>query len=68
MTTTIEDNHLVIRIPVNTVNPPRSSSGKTRLIATTHGGVKTDLHVLGERVSVSVNAYIGATSSPASQA
>jgi len=52
----IIDNELVIKIPLTT--PVPSASGKTLLVATTHGNLKTDLQVHGKPLTVAVNAYI----------
>ena len=40
--------------------PTPSASGKTMVIATTHGNVPTDLQIDGKPVIVGVNAYIRA--------
>lgn len=60
MKVTLENGEIVIRIPANTTDPKLSSSGKTRLIATSNGSVKTDVTVLGKQVTVGVNCYIKA--------
>lgn len=57
MKVTIENNELVIRIPVE--RPPRpSKSGKTLIVATSSGNVTTDVTVEGKQVVVGLNAYI----------
>jgi hypothetical protein len=57
MKVTIENNELVIRIPVE--NPPRpSASGKTLIVATSSGNQTTDAIVNGQSVVVGLNAYI----------
>lgn len=56
MLATIEKNELVIRIPLTPGVP--SASGKTRIVASTRGNVKTALVVEGKTLTVSVNAYI----------
>lgn len=53
----IENNELVIRIPLE--KPELSSSGKTLIVASTGGNVQTDVEVNGKPVFVGVNAYIG---------
>ncbi len=58
MKVAIENNELVIRIPANLKNPPASSSGKTKLIASETS--KSEVNVLGKQVTVAVNAYIKA--------
>ncbi len=57
MKVTIEDGHLVIRLPMNPTPTP-SASGKTLLVASTHGNVATSATVNDKPVIVSVNAYI----------
>ena len=52
----IENGQLVIRIPLQT--PTLSASGKTKVVATTHGNKETDVLVDGKKVTVGVNAYI----------
>lgn len=53
---TIEGNELVIRVPLQAPTP--SSSGKTLVVASTRGNVKTDATVNGQQVVVGVNAYV----------
>jgi hypothetical protein len=56
MQTTIDNNHLVIRIPLE---PPRpSASGKTLMVASTRGNVETDCLLNGQPIKVGLNAYI----------
>jgi hypothetical protein len=57
LTATIEGEFLVIRVPLNPT-PTRSSSGKTLVVASTHGNKQTDLEIDGKPVIVGVNAYI----------
>jgi hypothetical protein len=52
----IENKNLVITIPLQT--PSESKSGKTLLVATTHGAVATAVTVNDKPVIVSLNAYI----------
>lgn len=53
----IKNKHLVITLPL--IDPPRSSkSGKTLLVASTGGFVKSTAKVAGSDVSVAVNATI----------
>ena len=52
------NNNLVIRIPMQTPTP--SSTGKTLVVATTRGNVKTDLTINGKPVTIGLNAYISA--------
>lgn len=53
----IKGKDLVITIPLN-AKPEASSTGKTLLIASTHGAMKSSLKVSGEEVSINLNAYI----------
>ena len=57
VTATIEGDELVIRLPLNKVPSP-SASGKTLVVASSHGNQKTDAEVNGQNVVVGVNAYI----------
>lgn len=52
----IEKNELVIRIPMQ--KPTPSSSGKTLVIASTRGNMKTTVTVDGKPVTIGLNAYI----------
>lgn len=52
----IEGETLVIRIPMQ--KPTRSGSGKTLVVASSHGNIKTDILVEGRPLTVGVNAYI----------
>jgi hypothetical protein len=56
MTATIKDNVLTIAIDMQ---PPRpSASGKTLVVATTHGNMVTTAQVNGKPVTIGLNAYI----------
>lgn len=57
LTATIEDGCLVIRVPMNP-SPVRSATGKTLVVASTHGNKQTELEVDGKPVIVGVNAYV----------
>jgi hypothetical protein len=57
LTAKIEGNELVIRLPLNG-NPTPSSSGKTLVVASSHGNKRTEARVNGQQVIVGVNAYI----------
>lgn len=57
MQATIENGELVIRLPLNKT-PVVSTSGKSLVIASTHGNQKTDAVINGQPVIVGVNAYI----------
>jgi len=52
----IENGKLIISIDMQTPTP--SASGKTLVIATTHGNVKTDCVIDGKPVVIGLNAYI----------
>ena len=57
MKVTIDKNELVIRIPLQ--KPTPSASGKTLVIATSHGNQKTDCELKGHgHVTVGINAYV----------
>jgi hypothetical protein len=58
MKATIENGELVIRVPV--ANPPQpSKSGKTLVVASSHGNKPTAATVGGKPVIVGFNAYVG---------
>ena len=52
----IKNGNLIIEIPMGT--PAPSASGKTLLVASTHGNQTSQAVVDGKPVVVSVNAYI----------
>jgi hypothetical protein len=54
---TIEGNELVIRLPLNK-SPVPSSSGKTLVVASTHGNRTTEAVINGQPIILGVNAYI----------
>lgn len=56
MKVNIEGNELVIRIPMQ--EPAPSSSGKTLVVASSHGNKVTDAKVNGKPITVGLNAYI----------
>ena len=57
MTARIVGNKLVIEIPLNPAPVP-SSSGKTLVIASTHGNKTTEAQLNGKNVVIGLNAYI----------
>ncbi len=57
LTASIEDGYLVIRVPLNPT-PIRSSTGKSLVVASTHGNKQTDLEIDGKPVILGLNAYI----------
>jgi outer membrane lipoprotein SlyB len=52
----IEDGKLIIVIELQ--DPTPSASGKTLVVATTHGNVKTECVIEGKPVVIGLNAYI----------
>jgi len=52
----IENGKLVISIDMQ--EPTPSASGKTLVVATTHGNIKTDCVIDGKPVVIGLNAYI----------
>jgi hypothetical protein len=58
MKTEIKDGNLVITIPMQ--QPTPSASGKTLVVASTRGNVKTGVMVQGKEITIGLNAYIPA--------
>ncbi len=56
MNAEIKGNNLVITIPMQ--EPTPSASGKTLVVATTHGNTVTNATVKGKPVTIGLNAYI----------
>jgi hypothetical protein len=56
MTVEIRDNKLCIEIDLE--KPTPSSSGKTLVVASTHGNAVTDVMIDGKPVTIGLNAYI----------
>jgi hypothetical protein len=52
----IENGKLIISIDLQ--EPTPSASGKTLVVATTHGNVATECVVNGKNVVIGLNAYI----------
>lgn len=52
----IEDGKLIITIEMQ--KPTPSASGKTLVVATTHGNMQTECLVEGKNLVIGVNAYI----------
>jgi len=52
----IKENKLCIEIDLE--KPTKSSSGKTLVVASTHGNVVTNVEVGGKPVTIGLNAYI----------
>ena len=57
LTATIEGEFLVIKLPMNPA-PVRSATGKTLVVASSHGNKETEVQVQGQPVFVGLNAYI----------
>jgi hypothetical protein len=57
MTAKIVGNKLVIEIPLNPT-PVLSATGKTLVVASTHGNKVTEAQVNGKNVVIGLNAYI----------
>jgi len=57
LTAAIEGEFLVIRVPMN-ARPIPSSTGKSLVVASSHGNKQTEVEVQGKPVIVGVNAYI----------
>ena len=53
----LKNNKLVITIDVN-AKPTPSASGKTLVVATSHGNQQTTVTIDGKLLIVGVNAYI----------
>jgi hypothetical protein len=58
VTARIEGDKLIIELPINTTDPPPSASGKTLVVASTHGNMTTEVMVKGKPLVIGVNAYI----------
>jgi hypothetical protein len=54
---TAKDGMLVIRIPLNSVPTP-SASGKTLVVASTHGNLTTAAIIDGKPIILGLNAYV----------
>jgi hypothetical protein len=57
MKVTVENGELVIRIEMAT-NPAPSASGKTLVLASSHGNVQTAATFQGKPITVGLNAYV----------
>ena len=56
--TRIDEKAKTITLVLDLQEPTPSASGKTLVVATTHGNVPTDVKIDGKTVTVGVNAYI----------
>ena len=57
LTASIEDGSLVIKVPMNST-PVRSATGKTLVVASTHGNKQIEVEIEGQPVFLGLNAYI----------
>ena len=57
---TIDQENKTLTLVLDLQEPTPSASGKTLVVATTHGNVPTDVQIDGKPVTVGVNAYIRA--------
>ena len=57
LTAAIEDGFLVIKVPMNST-PVRSATGKTLVVASTHGNKQIEVEIEGQPVFLGLNAYI----------
>ena len=57
LTASIEGDYLVIKVPLNPT-PVRSATGKTLVVASTHGNKQTEVEIQGQPVFLGLNAYI----------
>ena len=56
----IDEDTKTLTLVLELQDPTPSASGKTLVVATTHGNVPTDIQINGKPVIVGVNAYIRA--------
>lgn len=57
--TELRNGNLILSIPVNDAKDlPLSTTGKTLIVASTHGNIPTPVMVNGQPLVVSINAYI----------
>ena len=54
----IDEDAKTLTIVMDLQEPTPSASGKTLVVATTHGNQPTDVMVNGKLVTIGVNAYI----------
>jgi len=57
LTASVEGEYLIIRVPLNP-KPTPSNTGKTLVVASSHGNKETEVEVQGKPVYVGVNAFI----------
>jgi hypothetical protein len=56
LTVKVDGKRLIVEIDLQ--EPTRSASGKTLVVASTHGNVVTSAMVQGKPVTIGLNAYI----------
>jgi hypothetical protein len=56
MTVEVKDGNLHIVLPMQQPSP--SKTGKTKVVASTHGNIQTQAEVEGKPITIGVNAYI----------
>ncbi len=59
MTAEIKNGNLIVTIPLN-ATPTPSATGKTLVVASSHGNQATNAQVNGKPVVVGLNAYVKA--------
>jgi len=59
ITAKISGKQLIVTIDMN-AKPEISASGKSRVVASSHGNQETDVMVDGKPVTIGLNAYIKA--------
>jgi hypothetical protein len=60
MNAELKSGKLIITIDANVKNLPKSASGKTLIVASSHGNQATSVLVDGKPVVIGVNAYVKA--------
>ena len=58
MKVTIDEERKTMTIIIDLQTPQASKSGKTLVVASTHGNITTGEKINGKEVTIGVNAYI----------
>ena len=58
MNAELKNGKLVITLDAETKNPAKSASGKSKVVASTRGNVRTSIVIDGQNLILGVNAYI----------
>jgi hypothetical protein len=58
MNAELKNGKLVIPLDAETKNPAKSASGKSKVVASTRGNVRTSIVIDGQNLILGVNAYI----------